>query len=256
MDHIGPIARSSADVGAILAAIAGADPLDPTASQRPVEDYLALMSRGLSGLRVGLDPAWALEPADAATQATLRSVVDLLGGLGASLREIRFPDSDQIARDWVPLCGVETAVAHHDTFPQRRDEYGPVLAALIDGGLAMSATDYQLMQRRRTEFSGRVQALFEEVDLLIAPAMIYAAPTLQQIADANRDKATHAARLRYTAPFDMSGHPTLTLPGGATGEGVPVAFQFIAPRFGEALLVQAGWAYQRVTSWHRRHPAL
>src|SRR5699024_2868076 len=101
------------------------DPLDPTASQRPVEDYLALMSRGLSGLRVGLDPAWALEPADAATQATLRSVVDLLGDLGASLREIRFPDSDQIARDWVPLCGVETAVAHHGTFPQRRDEYGP-----------------------------------------------------------------------------------------------------------------------------------
>ena len=65
LDHIGPMARSAADAAAMLAAIAGADPLDPTASQCSVPDYLAMMTRGFSGLRLGMDRQWALDGVDA-----------------------------------------------------------------------------------------------------------------------------------------------------------------------------------------------
>lgn len=256
LDHIGPIARSAADAGALLQAIAGADVQDPTASQLPVPDYLTQMTRGLSGLRVGIDRGWSLDRADASTKAVLQSVLDLIEPLGGTVREVSFPDAEQALQDWAPLCAVETAVAHEATYPARRDEYGPGLAGIIEVGRQMNAMDYQKLWLRRAEFRGRVNAVFQDVDLILAPATAVAGATMELMSKFGTDAELFSAMLRYTSPFDLSGHPTITLPGGRTSEGAPVAFQFIAPHFAEDLLVRAGWAYQRVTDWHRRHPSL
>ncbi len=256
MDHIGPLARSAADAAAILQAIAGSDPKDPTASHEPVPDYLALMTRGLTGMRVGVDPAWSIDRVDDPTRAVLTGVLEAVSQLGGQVMNIQFPDSDQAAHDWVPLCGVETAVYHEATFPARRDEYGPGLAGLIDTGRQTSGMDYQKLLLRRADFRGRVNALFCKVDLVVDPVTVESALTVERMLQFGTDADLFAGTLRYTCPFDMSGHPTITMPGGFTKGGTPVAFQFIAPHFGEASLVRAGWAYQQLTDWHRRHPAI
>ena len=59
---------------------------------------------------------------------------------------------------------------------------------------------------------------------------------------------------RFTCPFDMTGNPTITLPGGFSEAGMPIGFQLVAAHLGEAILLRAGAAFQGVTSWHRRHP--
>ncbi|EHD22361.1 MULTISPECIES: amidase [Brenneria] len=256
LDHVGPMARSAADAAAMLSAIAGADINDPTASQEPVPDYLTLMTRGIEGLRVGIDPAWTLDRVDAPTKAVLQSVIGLIDTLGGSVREINFPDAEQALQDWVPLCAVETAVAHESTFPSRRNEYGPSLASIIDLGLELSATTYQKLWLARADFRGRVNALFRDVDLLLVPATAVAGASVELMSKFGEDAELFSGMLRYTSPFDLSGHPTITLPGGRTPGNAPVAFQFVAPHFGEALLARAGWAYQRVTDWHKRHPGL
>jgi amidase len=61
---------------------------------------------------------------------------------------------------------------------------------------------------------------------------------------------------RYTCPFDMTGHPTITLPGGFTDADLPTAFQLVGAHLGETTLVRAGAAFQSITTWHRRHPAV
>ncbi|WP_053845362.1 amidase [Paracidovorax avenae] len=256
LDHIGPIARSAADAAAVLQVIAGADPKDPTASQEPVPDYLAQMTRGLNGLRVGIDRAWTLDRADAPTRAVLQSVLELVEPLGGSLREVDFPDAEQALQDWTPLCAVETAVAHEATHPSRAAEYGPGLSAVIEMGRQISATEYQKLWLRRAEFRGRVNAVFKDVDLLLIPATAVAGASMELMARFGTDAQLFSDMLRYTCPFDSTGHPTITLPGGRTPHGAPVAFQFVAPHFAEALLVRAGWAWQRATDWHRLHPAL
>lgn len=256
LDHVGPMARSAADAGALLQVIAGADPLDPTASQQAVPDYLAQMTRGLTGLRVGIDKGWTLDRSDAPTKAVLQAVLGLIEPLGGTVREVKFPDAEQALQDWVPLCAVETAVAHEATFPARREAYGPGLAGLIDAGRQMNAMDYQKLWLRRAEFRGRVNAVFRDVDLVLVPATAVAGVTMELMSRFGTDAELFSAMLRYTCPFDLSGHPTITLPGGRTAGDAPVAFQFIAPHFGEDLLVRAGWAYQRVTDWHKRHPSL
>jgi amidase len=61
---------------------------------------------------------------------------------------------------------------------------------------------------------------------------------------------------RYTAPFDLTGAPTLTLPGGFVPDGVPIGVQFVASHLQEPLLLRVGAAFQSATAWHRHHPML
>ncbi|HMH71649.1 MAG TPA: amidase [Bradyrhizobium sp.] len=256
LDHIGPMARSAVDCGAILGAIAGSDLNDPTAVLEPVPNYLANLSGSLRGTRIGVDPRWTSEGVDAAATRIFQDALRVAADLGAEILEIVVPDPTAMIDDWFPLCAVETAVAHEATYPSRKSEYGPGLAGLIELGLQQSGKDYQKIVLRREAFKGMVRVLFEKVDLFAVPAQTFAAPTLAKMATLGENPELITGLLRFSCPFDMTGSPTITLPGGFTESGGPVAFQFAGRHFDEARLVAAGDAFQRVTDWHRRHPSL
>ncbi|MEO5863285.1 MAG: amidase [Burkholderiales bacterium] len=256
LDHIGPMTRSAADAGAMLSIIAGEDSNDPTASPEPVPNYLAGIRRGIRGLRIGVDAKWNTHRVDEAVKQTLADALKVIADLGGDIREVSFPDPEKIIADWFPLCGVETAVAHEATYPSRKDEYGPGLSGVIELGRSQSGMDYQKIVLRRNDFRGRMQSLFQEIDLLVIPATAVASPTVEQMSKLGEDPELISALLRYTCPFDMTGSPTITLPAGFTAQNTPIAFQFVARHFEEDLLVRAGWAYQQATDWHRKHPSL
>ncbi|OCK56859.1 amidase [Bradyrhizobium sp. LMTR 3] len=255
LDHVGVIARSATDAGAMLGDIAGRDHADPTAVLDPVPNYLAAAEQEVRGLRIGFDATWSSDGVDVTTQQVLGEAIKTLRGLGADIVDVRFPDVKQAVADWVPNCAVEAAVAHDATYPARKDEYGPILAAVIEAGRALSATDYQRILLRRLELRGRIASLFETIDLLLIPVHPFPPLTLAKIRTLG-DRPDLIARLQeYTCPFNMTGHPTITLPGGFSATGMPIAFQLVAADLDEATLVRAGAAFQKATSWHRRHPS-
>ncbi|ROR14933.1 amidase [Erwinia sp. JUb26] len=256
LDHIGPMARSAADAAAMLQAIAGRDEQDPTSSIEPVADYLALMTRGIGKMRIGLDKNWALEKVDEDTHRMLQGVIATLSDLGATFVDITMPDTEQAAEEWSPLCAVETAFAHRQTYPSQKEQYGPGLAGLLDLGHSVTALEYQRLLLNRAALRGTISALFGQVDLILAPATAYAGLTWDTMTRFGTDKALFNGVLRYTSAFDSSGHPTITLPGGKTAAGAPVGFQLVAAHFDEVSMIQAAWAYQQVTDWHQQHPAL
>jgi amidase len=254
LDHIGPMTRSAADAAAMLGAIAGADPDDPTAAQDAVPDYLAVIGQGVRGLRIGIDRSFIAAGADADMVRATEEASAVLARNGARLCDIGFPSPEAVVRDAIALCGVEAAVAHEATYPLRASEYGPVLTGLLDAGRAVDGLALTKILLRREAFRGRLNALFRDIELLIMPAMNAAAPTLADMAPARRSPAAMEARLRFTAPFDMSGHPTLTLPGGETVAGLPVGFQIVGRHMQEEVLLRAGHAFQQATHWHTRRP--
>lgn len=256
LDHVGPIGRSATDVGALLGAVAGHDPSDPTSLLDPVPDYLAAAAQDVDGLRIGVDAAWNSDDVDVATQRVLADAIDAFRALGADIVDVRFPEVMQAIADWAPNCAVEAAVAHEATYPARKDEYGPILASVIEAGHALSALDYQKILLRRLALRGRVAALFETIDLLLIPVQPFPPLTLAMIRTLGEQPDLITKLQRYTCPFDMTGHPTITLPGGASTDGLPIGFQFVAAHLDEAMLVRAGAAFQRATSWHRRRPSL
>lgn len=256
LDHIGPMARTAADAAAVLQVIAGPDALDPTSSQERVPDYLAATSLGLHGLTVGLDAKWSLDRADAATRLALTQAVAVIEKAGGRVREVQVPGNDDLVRSWTPLCAVETAIEHEGTYPKHREAYGPVLAGLIDSGRGLDAMDHQKRNAQRQELRGKLNALFAEVDLLLAPVTPDSGLTHAQIDAALAQEDLRIPLQRYTTPFNLTGHPSITLPAGRTSDGSPVGLQFISRHFGEDLLLRAGWAYQQATPWHRVHPPL
>ena len=255
LDHIGPMTRSALDAAIVLGVIAGADEADPTAVGLPVPDYAAGIDAGVRGKRIGL--ATNMHGIDADAQRALEGAVAAFRKVGASIVDVELPANfDQGSRDWVPLCGIEAAVAHEATYPSRASEYGPVLAGLLEQGLRLSATDLAKMQLRRAALTGELNKLLASVDLLLMPVMARAVWSTEALLSAGRDPEAVAGRLRYTAPFDLSGHPTLTLPGGMTADGVPVGFQIVARVFDEGPILAAGHAYQQQTDWHLKRPPL
>jgi len=254
LDHIGPMTRSAADAAAILGAIAGPDTDDPTALQAPVPDYLAGIDGGVRGLRVGIDRALNAR-ADEDMVRVSDEACAVLARLGAVVRDVVFPSPDEVARDAVLLCAIEAAVSHEATYPARAAEYGPIFAAFLDTGRNVDASTFAKIHKRRAEFSGRLETRFREIDVLIVPALNKAGVTLAELSQKVADPSqARLARVRFTAPFDMSRNPALVLPGGKTAAGLPVSFQMIGRHLEEALLLRAGYAFQQATDWHRRRP--
>jgi amidase len=252
LDHVGPMCRSALDAAIVLGVIAGPDPDDATAAPQPVPDYAASIGAGVKGKWLGVPKN--LIGMDADSRRAFDGAVATFKSAGAILVDVTLPELDEATMKWIPLCGLEAALAHEATFPSRRSEYGPDLAALIDLGRGLSGLELGKLQLLRARVKGEIESLLAGLDALLMPVMGIATPTLAGLKAAGRTPQTTAARLRYTAPFDMSGHPTLTLPGGVTADGVPVGFQIVGRAFDEAGILAAGHAFQQATDWHMRRP--
>ena len=256
LDHVGTIARTAIDAGMLLQAIAGSDPLDPTTLSDAVPDFRSVATPDLRGLRIGVDETWNQVDVDLATQAMLDSALTIFQGMGAQLVPVKFPDVEQIVKDWVANCAVEAATAHARSFDTHRSEYGAVMAGVIEHGRSLTATDYQRILLRRMTFRGRVTALFGDIDVLLVPVQPMPPLTLATIRTLGEQPDLIARLQRYTCPFDMTGHPTITLPGALCESGLPMGFQMVAAASHEHTLVRAGAAFQTATHWHRRRPVL
>jgi amidase len=255
LDHVGPMARSAADAAAILGVIAGSDPNDPTALNAPVPDYLAGLGVSIRGLRIGIDMAYAGQGSDPEILAALDDAVRVLAALGAAIKPVAFPSVDHLIGSWMPIVGLEIADAHRDTYPARAAEYG-ALAGMIDMGLNASPLAIAEAGRARRAFCGRVDALWSDIDLLLVPALPMTVPTATEMDVLNQDFAQMSRLVRFTIPFDLTGSPTISLPCGFSKNGLPLGVQLVGRHLSEPLLCQAGYAFQRLTDWHTRHPAI
>ena len=254
LDHVGPMARSAGDAAAILGVIAGADPGDPTALQDPVPDYLAALDGGIGGVTIGVDRAYNGAGIAPEVTAALQAAEAVLTALGARVRVVEFPPTDALLRGWIPFCAVETAIAHQADYPLHAAEYGPDLANMIEHGRRTSAMEFGAIMHERLEFSGRLAALFQEVDLLLMPTMPVPVPSLARMAEYGADDSVLLRMLRFTAPFNFAGNPTITLPSGIDAAGLPLSLQLVGPHLSEAALCRAGHAFQQRTDWHTRRP--
>jgi amidase len=256
LDHVGPMCRSAADAAAMLGVIAGADPNDPTTLQAAVPNYLAQINDGVRGLRIGIDRSYTQDGIDPQVIAALLGVEQTLADLSAIIREVEFPDYETLVSQWIPMCSVETAEAHLTTYPSRKSEYGPDLAQLIEQGHKMTGVEIAAIHHERLAFSGALAALFEDIDLLLIPTMPVPIPTLTKMGEYGADPSVLLNILRFTAPFDFSGSPTITMPMGMASDAMPLSFQLVGPHLSEHVLARAGHAYQSVTDWHTRRPPI
>lgn len=252
LDHIGPMTRSVADAAAVLQVIAGHDPKDTTSLTAPVPDYTAALAGGVRGLRVGLDRDFATKDMDAEVTGAVLACADVLRAAGAEIVPVTMPSVADVIPVWAQVCAVEAAVAHEGLYPERAEEYGPAFGPFLAMGRSLSGLDYAKAHEARLKFCGALQEVFDGVDMVLCPSMGVATPTSLP----RNDPGATALIMRYTAPFDFSGSPTISVPCGFTADGMPISLQLVGRHLGEPALIAAGQAYQQATSWGTRRPPL
>ncbi|MEM7435199.1 MAG: amidase [Myxococcota bacterium] len=252
MDHVGPMTRSAEDAGHVLQAIAGPDPNDPMALVGPVPEFV-VPEPNVEGLRIGLDEELAVSSVDPEVAGVIEAVAATMESAGAEICSVRLPPLGPVCDGFGSFCGAEAAVVHESTFPSRRDEYGPFLRDFLDRGRTVTGMEMARFERDRRALSGALAALFEHVDLLLVPVLVTTGRELTPEIDIAPEEV--GSFTRFTTPFNASGNPTITMPGGCAADGTSIAFQFVAPTLAERRLVTAGRVFQSASDWHLAHPS-
>jgi len=254
LDHVGPMTRTVADAAAMLAVIAGHDPADPTSRREPVEDYRGALERGVGGVRIGLDERFVGAGSEPGVANAVVEAARTLERLGAKLVAVEVPDVEPCLSAWTKLCAAEAAATHAQNYPSRAAEYGPGFRSFLEIGNELRGADYASAHFVRERFAGELRGLFEDIDLIACPSMPSAALPVADLPPDARGLGDSSPLLRFTAPFNMSRNPTLSVPCGPASGGPPPSLQLVARELGEATLLQAGAVFERATPWHEQRP--
>src|SRR5262249_5785054 len=134
--------------------------------------------------------------------------------------------------------------------------FGDDIRPLLIAGAFLPSTDYLHAQRVRQIISTAWNKVFEQVDCLVTPTSpIVATRFGQEAADLPQgSKPLVRAFLDVTLPFNLSGHPALTVPCGFSRERLPIGMQLAGRAFEEGMLLRIAHQYQQATDWHKQAP--
>jgi amidase len=157
--------------------------------------------------------------------------------------------------EFMNIVGVDALNSHREWFPTRAAEYGEGLRSFLEASMVISATDYAGAQMLARKFQGGFAHLLLEIDLLLCPS--WATPAQPVGPDGNLSlEVDSGLLLKFTAPFNASGNPTLSVPCGFTKDGLPLSLQLVGRHFEEALLLRAGHVYEQSCDWISHVPNL
>jgi aspartyl-tRNA(Asn)/glutamyl-tRNA(Gln) amidotransferase subunit A len=244
MDHCGPLARTVEDAAIALQVMAGHDILDPGSIDRPVPDYTAGLGGGVRGLRVGVPRAF-FEGAETLTADAHRGISETLAHLrrdGAVVEDVRLPDLAQFIACSRIIMAAESFAIHRRDLACRFGDYGEAAARRFVQGAGIGAADYLDAQRLRSWLAATVVAALRDNDVLITAISLATAPHF----------ASQAGSVSWplqASPFNVTGHPALSVPVGLGRNGLPLAVQVVGRPFDEVGVLRVGRAVERMTGW-------
>ncbi|MCC6390177.1 MAG: Asp-tRNA(Asn)/Glu-tRNA(Gln) amidotransferase GatCAB subunit A [Bryobacterales bacterium] len=255
LDHVGPMARTVADVALMLQAIAGSDPNDRNAAAAPVPDYAKALNGGVKGLRLGVPSNYFFDHVHPETAAALHEAISRLKQLGVVQVEVQVRQPGLASSISPVILGAESAAFHQKRLREHADLLDSLVRERLEAGSFYSAVDYIKALRLRTLVMEELRRVFETCDVLVLPAGNPAPKLEEEIV--NTDAPTDPPRAPRPDTFNLAnvaGIPALVLPCGFTAgpPSLPLGIQFCARPFDEATLFRVGHAYQSTTDWHKR----
>ena len=257
-DTVGPLARTAEDCALLLDVIAGPHADDASTATVTGEPCLPGIDRGVAGLRIGVvEHLFESVPLDPRVGAAVEAALGALEKLGAVVERVdaAFLRRAEVIQQLVMLP--EAAEAHLPWLRTRLADYGPDVRARLLAGLLLPASAPITGQRARRELAREARPLFERFDLLAAPEMPIVAPRIGEdpVEVAGQTLPYRLSLIPYNSPWSCLGVPTASVPCGFV-DGLPVGLALTGRRLGEATVLRAAHAYQRVTDWHERRPVL
>ena len=275
IDHTGPMTQSVLDNAVMLAAIAGADGLDPRQYHPQVDDYVGAVGRGAGGMRIAVVKEGFGHPvSEADVDTTVRAGTEIFKRLGATVDEVSIPAHLQGLAIWTPIAleGLTNQMMHgngmgtgwegmyttslldfHAHWRSRADELSDTLK------ISMFIGQYYLKHHRGHYYAkaqNLARQLREEYDRVLGAYDLLLMPTLPMKATPlpprDASLALYCQRafemLANTAPFDVTGHPAMSVPCGMS-DGLPVGMMLVGGKWQEAVIYRAAAAFEQAGDW-------
>ncbi len=229
LDHVGPLTRTVRDNAALMEVLAPAIPLTSLAN-----------GDGVSGMRIGVISNLMGDPLGLEVKTLVEKAIDRMGNLVAETVEVLLPGVERIDEIAMPILLAEAAHYHKRMYDEIPDDYSEGTRANLEAGFRVMAVDYVSALDERQRFTAAVSGALEEVDVLLCPT----APFPATETDPNFEGGARDYILR-TVPFDVSGHPALSVPAGnTTSQNLPAGLQLIAAHRNEDTLYRLASAYE------------
>lgn len=275
IDHTGPMTQNVSDNALMLEVLAGEDGLDPRQYKPRVDDYTQALGRGVGGMRIGVvQEGFGLENSEPGVDAKVRAAAERFRAMGATVEDVSIPMHSDGLSIWTPIAleGATNTMMHgngfgtswkglyvtslqdaHSNWRSRSDELSNSLK------ITMMIGEYMLKHHRGHYFAKsqniarRLGAEYDDAlrryDLLLMPTLPMVAPPIPD-PDAPLELKLQRSfeMVTNTAPFDVTGHPSMSLPCGLS-DGLPVGLMLTGKHYDESTIYRAAHAFEQDADW-------
>ena len=266
LDHVGPFARTVEDAALVLEVTAGRDEQDSTSAFAPIDNYCAMMTEPVRGLKLGLPREYFENMTSETGEAVIRAIRQL-EQLGCEIREISLPHTRYALSCYYIIATAEASsnLARYDgvRYTARSDSdtlsgmyrgtrgagFGSeVKRRIMLGTYVLSAGYYDAYytkaQKVRRLIAEDFANAFGEVDAIVGPVSPFPA---FKIGEKVEDPLTMYLSDIYTLTGDLAGVPCMSVPCGETAERLPIGLQVFAKHFDEATMFKVAWNFEQAT---------
>lgn len=236
LDHLGPIARSALDLALLFDALQVDDPSDPAQVRRPALPTMGEADKGIDDLRIAVAGGYFRERG---MPESFAAVDHVAGALGVS-REVIIPEAARARASAYLITTSESSNLHLSRLKSRAGDFDPdTRGRLLSGAMVPAAWTIQA-QRFRSWFRAAMRKVFEDVDIILAPATpFHALPSGTKTV--TLDGVEMPARPNigiFTQPISFVGLPVVAVPVWLPGATLPIGVQVIAPAWREDLALR------------------
>ncbi|MCC8432754.1 AtzE family amidohydrolase [Reyranella aquatilis] len=242
-DHLGPIARSAEDLALSFDAMQGWDSDDPVCTDRPADPTLPRLVEGVGGLRIGIAGDYFAKGGEPEAFEAVATVAKALG----ATKTVVLPQAAAARAAAYVITAIEGAQLHLPRLRTRPQDFDPDTRERFMAGALLPGAWYVKAQRFRRQYRAQVLKLFEEVDVILAPATPCTAPKLGQTM-MTLDGVSLAVRANlgiYTQPISFIGLPVAVAPLQRPG-GLPIGVQLIAKPYNEQAALRVAAHLQKL----------
>ena len=253
LDHVGPLTTCVKDAALMLQVISVYDPLDPASIRMLTGDYLGHLVDDMGGRKIALGVGEFIESAEPEVLNAVRDAAKVFAEkLGCKVQEVNVSWMRDAALANKTMTQADGAAVHRDRLKDNPELFGEDIRRRLEDGARTTSTEYILARHTQTETKKRFEQFFETYEFLILPTTPIPAPAVE-----GNDAVEQAGRLtRFTAPFNLAGLPAISIPCGFTEVGLPIGLQIVSRAWGDAKVLNAGYAFEQATEWHKRRPTL
>ena len=276
LDQIGPITKDVRDCSSVLDAIVGHDPMDSTSIESVSASYSKSLDGDIKGLKVGVPKEYFEAGVDPNILECVKDSLLVFEKLGAIVSEISLPLTKYALAVYYILApseasanlsrydGVKYGYSYTDADTiwdamekTRQNGFGPeVSRRIMLGTYALSAGYYDAYyvkaQKVRTMIRDEFSSVFNNYDVLITPT---SPSTAFLIGEKTEDPLQMYLNDICTIPANIAGIPAISIPAGFAN-GLPIGMQIMGSYFSENTILNAAFAFEQATEWHKMRPPL